>query len=120
MKKYRHLTLEQRYQLECLQQVGQSQTSISKLLGVHRSTISRELKRNTAKRGRTSGKYIGLHTNDKTQKRHVLKTKQVRLTESLKERISFLLENNKWSPELISSQLKLEGYDCVSHERIYQ
>lgn len=120
MKKYRHLTLEQRYQIECLLQVGQSQTSISKLLGVHRSTISRELKRNTPKRGRTSGKYIGLHANDKAQKRHTLKTKQVRLTESLKERISFLLENNKWSPELISKRLKLEGCDCVSHERIYQ
>ncbi len=58
MKKYTHLTVKQRYQTECLLQVGQSQSSISRLLKVHRSTISRELKRNILLRGRTGGLYI--------------------------------------------------------------
>lgn len=120
MKKYRHLTSAQRYQIESLLQVGQSQIIIANLLGVHRSTISRELKRNTAKRGRTSGKYIGLHANLKTQKRHKEKPKQVFLTTILKQRISKLLREDKWSPELISKRLNKEGEFCVSHERIYQ
>lgn len=120
MKKYKHLTCEQRYQIECLLQTGQSQTKIASILGVHKSTISRELKRNTPLRGRTSRTYIGSRAEYKTRKRHKTKPKKIRLTESLKERISELLRVNKWSPELISKRLPLEGEASVSHECIYQ
>ena len=43
MKKYKQLTLAQRYQIEALLQAGITQIAIQ--LGVHKSTISRELKR---------------------------------------------------------------------------
>lgn len=42
MKKYKQLTVEQRYQIEVLIQTGFKQTMIANVLGVHRSTISRE------------------------------------------------------------------------------
>ena len=52
--------------------------------------------------------------------RHRFKPKQVLLTDPMKERIAGLLRFEKWSPELISERLALEGEACVSHETIYQ
>lgn len=43
---YKQLTLEQRYDIFGLWRAGYSQTEIAKAVGVHKSTISREFKRN--------------------------------------------------------------------------
>ena len=51
MKTYRQLTQEQRYQISALQRIGRSQTEIAQELVVHKSTIGRELSRNTGARG---------------------------------------------------------------------
>ncbi|WP_036240290.1 helix-turn-helix domain-containing protein, partial [Marinospirillum insulare] len=51
MRHYTQLTREQRYQISALLDNNLTQTEIAKTLGVHKSTISRELKRNTGKRG---------------------------------------------------------------------
>ena len=48
---YLQLTYEQRYLIYKLLKMGFTQTKIAQQTGVHRSTISRELKRNTGKRG---------------------------------------------------------------------
>ena len=48
---YTQLTYEQRYQIYALLKIGQTQAEISRCLGVHRSTISRELRRNIGGRG---------------------------------------------------------------------
>lgn len=48
---YSQLTYEQRYLIYKLLKIGFTQTKIAEQCGVHRSTISRELKRNTGKRG---------------------------------------------------------------------
>ena len=45
------LTSEQRYQIKALLQANQSPTKIAEIIGVDRSTIYRELKRNTGLRG---------------------------------------------------------------------
>jgi len=50
-ERYHQLTLEQRYKLEAYLRVGKNQTECALMLGVHKSTISRELKRNTPQRG---------------------------------------------------------------------
>lgn len=120
MKKYKQLSLAQRYQIESLTKTGQSQTQIACILGVHKSTICRELKRNTPTRGRTASQYIGEHAQSKTDLRHSLKAKQVLLTGELKERIAALMKHQKWSPELIAKRLAKEGEHCVSHETIYK
>lgn len=120
MKKYKQLTLGQRYQIESLLQAGLTQSAIAKQLEVHRSTISRELKRNTPKRGRTAFNYIGEHAHQKTENRHSSKAKQLLLDEKLKQRIADLLTYEKWSPELISKRLIKNGEHCVSHETIYK
>lgn len=51
MNHYRQLTQEQRYHISALLVVGNFQNKIADLVGVHKSTISRELRRNRGKRG---------------------------------------------------------------------
>jgi IS30 family transposase len=120
MKKYKQLCLAQRYQIQSLFKIGLSPIRIAEQIGVHRSTISRELKRNIPKRGQTAGRYIGEHAQDKTDHRHANKPKSVLLTDSLKKRIEGLLKYEKWSPELIAKRLSKESEVCVSHETIYK
>lgn len=54
MKKYKQLILAQKYQIQSLLQVGLTRTRIAKELEGSKSTISRELKRNTPTKGQTS------------------------------------------------------------------
>ncbi|WP_255317538.1 helix-turn-helix domain-containing protein [Capnocytophaga canimorsus] len=49
--KYKHLTLEQRYEIKAYLKCNKSQKFIAQQMGVSESTISRELKRNKLKRG---------------------------------------------------------------------
>ncbi len=51
MMRYTQLTREQRYQIQALMKAGKNQTEIAEIVGVHKSTISRELRRNTGLRG---------------------------------------------------------------------
>ena len=119
MQKFKQLNLAQRYQIEALLKSGQSQSAIALLLNVHRSTISRELSRNIASRGRTAREYVAKNAQRKTSFRHQQKAKQVKLTSELKLQISSYLRYNKWSPELISQWLKKQNQPTVSHETIY-
>lgn len=120
MKKYKHLSLSQRYQIESLLNVGLSQVEIATQLDVHRSTISRELKRNRPRRGQTANQYLGEHAQRKTDLRHSTKAKQILLTQELKSRIAALMKHQKWSPELIAKRLAKQAEACVSHETIYK
>jgi IS30 family transposase len=51
MKKYKQLTLGKRYQIYGLKQAGLNQTRIAQKIGVDKSTISREFRRNKGQRG---------------------------------------------------------------------
>jgi IS30 family transposase len=79
MKNHKQLTLKQRCQIQCLLQADFSQVKIASILCVHRSTISRELKRNLPKRERTVNTYITEHAQSKTTSRHQLIYKQILL-----------------------------------------
>ena len=48
---YKHLSQAERYQIHALMKAGHDQSPIAKLLDRHKSTISRELSRNTGSRG---------------------------------------------------------------------
>jgi IS30 family transposase len=54
---YHHLGSDQRYRIEAFLKAGMSQKEIATQIGVHPSTISRELKRNTPARGCLAGQY---------------------------------------------------------------
>jgi IS30 family transposase len=51
MRTYTQLTQEQRYQIYALMKTGHTPSEIAEVIGVHKSTVSRELKRNRGKRG---------------------------------------------------------------------
>ena len=48
---YTQLTHEERYQIKALLDMECTQTEIADQLGVHKSTISREVRRNRGQRG---------------------------------------------------------------------
>ena len=51
MREYRQLTEEDRIEIYAMKQAGKEQNKMAAELGVHPSTISRELSRNTGLRG---------------------------------------------------------------------
>ncbi len=51
MDSYKQLTQEQRYGIYSLIKTGQNQGEIAAVIGVHKSTVSRELRRNQGERG---------------------------------------------------------------------
>ena len=113
MRRYTQLTHVQRYQIYALKKAGVSQTQIAMVIGVHKSTISRELRRNTGGRGYRP-KQADLLAHHRASKRHA-----ARISEATWGTIESLLRQD-WSPEQISGRLKRDGEATVSHEWIYQ
>ena len=110
------MTLEQRYQISDLHGTGHSQGKIADQLGVHKSTVSRELSRN---RDGRSGAYRPELAQRKREERQKAKPKKKRFTAAIKEYVKGKLEND-FSPEQIVGEAKRQGVDCVCAERIYQ
>ena len=118
--KYQQLSPEQRYTIECLLKEGYNKTEVARAIGRHKSTISRELKRNVNKRGRHANVYDSERAQTKSVQRHKIKPKYKRLTKKHLDYIRDKLINQRWSPEYISERGKLELGDFVSHETIYK
>ena len=114
MNRYYQLTREQRYQISALKGTGLKQKEIAAELGVAPSTISRELKRNSA-----DGRYDpqAAHTLSSGRRSAALKAK--RITKAMWARVDELL-CQEWSPEQISGWLKKHEGLAVSHESIYR
>jgi len=114
MKQYTQLTKVQRYQISALRKEGLSQEAIASNIGVHRSTISRELQRNSGLRG-----YRPKQAQHRALQRHKEKPKAIRLGD---EQIVYIRENiqQEWSPEQISGTMASAGISTVSHETIYR
>jgi len=106
------LTSEQRYQIKALLQANQRPTKIAEIIGVDRSTIYRELKRNTGLRG-----YRPKQAHEKALARRQGKSKE-RIGPETWELIEEKLRLD-WSPEQIARWFKKHGYVMVSHEWIY-
>lgn len=114
MKKYHHLSLDQRYQLENMLSSGVRGKSIAEKLGVSESTISREKARNSG----IGERYDYLKANRKSAERRTNASKIARkIKGELESKIEECL-NQYWSPEQISGRLALEGVK-ISHAAIY-
>ena len=113
MRRYAQLTQEQRYHIYYLKKTGSTQSMIAKEIGVHKSTISRELARNRGGRG-----YRPKQANEFSVARLRSRARPRILpdTWALVERLVRL----DFSPEQVSGYLKKERGPVVSHERIYQ
>jgi len=112
MRSYQQLTQEQRYQIYALKQIGHKQTEIANELGVHKATISRELKRNTGGKG-----YRPKQAHRLSQERR--KKAKGRITASTWQLVEEKLQAD-WSPEQISGWLLRNMAVRISPEWIYQ
>ncbi len=101
MKKYKQLNPNQRYQIAALLETETNKNEIADIIGVHVSTIYRELNRNIAKRGRTAGKYVATNAQRRTDIRHKDKPKQLLRSPQLKERIKGQGNNSVYKKELL-------------------
>ena len=113
MKNYTQLTEEQRYQIYEDFTLGLTQTKIADSLGVNKSTISRELKRNSGSRG-----YRPRQAQMLTYERK-LNNSSRRITKQHWQRVETLITED-WSPEQCSGWLALNENIQVSHEWIYK
>lgn len=120
MQKYTQLSLQNRHQIKALLDAGHNQSEIARTLGVHRSTISRELKRNVANEEPPDKGYCPSAAQQLTNRRHRNKPKHRRFTDALKAQARRWLTQEKLSPELISGRWQVLGIDGVSHETLYQ
>jgi IS30 family transposase len=113
---YLHLTCDQRCQIYALLQSGHPQADIARQLGVHPSTISRELARNSGARG-----YRFKQADEKASlRRHAASAAPRKLTPEVVAVIEDKLAQEQWSPEQISGRLAREGVARISHESIYR
>jgi len=119
-KNYTQLDLVQRYQIEAFLKAGMKQKDIAASINVHPTTISRELTRNTAKRGRTAGEYVAINAQRKTEQRHLNKPKAVKFSTQMKQQAVKWLSVEKWSPEIISVKGHQTGKCPMSIESLYK
>jgi IS30 family transposase len=111
--RYKQLTQEERYQISALLKAGHAQSEIAMILNRDKSTISRELRRNTGLRG-----YRPKQAQRLAAERRQSKI-QPRITDAVWVSVERLLRQD-WSPEQISLWLKAEKQIVISHEWIYQ
>ena len=97
---YKQITEGQRYQIYALKKKNHSQKEIAEVIGVHPSTVSRELKRNQGQRGYRpkQAHQKALARRNKAQKRISAETWDV-----VREKL-----NIEWSPEQITGWLRRE------------
>ena len=110
---YRQLTQEQRYQIGAYIRIGMKRSEIARRVGVHRSTVWREIRRNS-----TSYRYNPSRAVRLARERHEGKRKRGVDSETWR-RVEGQLSLG-WSPEQISERLRVEGLPAVSHETIYR
>jgi IS30 family transposase len=110
---YTQLTREQKYQIYALKKAGHSQMETAAVIGIHKSTVSRELRGNRSRRGYRPAR---AHESAETRRGAAHRPRIAEATWAVVESLLRL----EWSHEQIAGRLKLEGRPTVSHERIYQ
>ena len=111
--RYTQLIKEERYQISAYLASGYSQREIVEALGRSAATISRELKRNSTRKGY----YVepAQQRADKRKQSH----RHVQITDKTWQQVEQFLRQD-WSPEQINGRLKKQKLSMISHEWIYQ
>ena len=112
---YLQITREERYTIAGLRRAGLRPAAIARVLGRHRSTIGRELRRNRTVREGYRPRPADWYARDRRSRSR----RNQRFTAGDWERIHTLLRED-WSPEQISGRLRRERKLVISHETIYR
>jgi IS30 family transposase len=108
---YSHLTITERIKIEAYLELGLKPCQIANKLGVHRSTISRELRR-------CQNGYSAALAQEQYDHRAKQKGRKSCLTPELKKEIEDGLKSS-WSPEQICGRYQLEQKPMVAFKTIY-
>lgn len=115
-RKYKQLTDTQRYQIEAYLKAGMTKKFIIEQLQIDRSTLYRELNRNSSRRGLYRAKSAQALCDER--KERYGRARKFDKTRELK--IIHWLNKEQWSPKQIVGYCSKQGIEMVSHERIYQ
>jgi len=115
-KKYSHLNQGQRHRISALERAGHSISFIADHLGVSKSTVSRELKRNAKK----FGSYNAVCAQEMANERKERFSLNRKFTPGMEKFIREQLSQEQWSPEQIKGYCDKNNIPMISHERIYQ
>lgn len=113
MRAYHRLTEEQRIEIYALKKAGFNQAAIAHRIGVHKSTVSREVRRNSGLRG---------YRPQQAHRLAGIRQAQIprsRISRPRWRRIEGLIRQD-WSPEQVSGYLKVNCEPGVSPEWIYR
>ena len=113
---YHQITCAERYTLGVLRRGGLSPAAIARVLGRHRSTIGREIRRNGTPR---DGCYRPQLADWYAQGRRSRSRRNRRFTAAEWARIQVLLRED-WSPEQVAGWLRRHRQLVISHETIYR
>src|SRR3989339_123584 len=118
----KHLTLEQRELLHVFFEKNMKQFCIAKKLGIHQSTISRELKRNKL----SKNKYSPSNAFYWYKLRKIWSKQNIPKWHEKPELLKYVVERLRlyWSPDQISKRIRLDfpndKFMRINHESIYQ
>jgi transposase, IS30 family len=113
---YRQLSPEERYMLAALRRQGFNQAEIARSLGRHRSTVCREVRRNST---RADGRYRAFNAQERTNGRRSRSRRNRRFSAEDFALVGELL-CRQWSPEQVAGYLRRTGRLAISHETIYR
>ena len=113
---YHQLTQEERYLITAQRMCGHSAAATARLLGRHRSTISRELRRNATHH---DGDYRAEKAHSYAVARRRRCRHRPRFSAEDMARVSQLLRR-RWSAEQVAGVLRNNGTLRISHETIYR
>lgn len=111
---YKQLTSEQRYTISVLLSKGLKKKGIAEAIGVSNSTITRELQRNSSKRG----VYKWEIAQKQAEKRSKRTPGNRAISKAIWSSVKHYLVDEQWSPEQISGYLAKDDIK-ISHETIY-
>ena len=111
---YKQLISEQRYTISVLLSKGLKKKEIAEAIGVSNSTITRELQRNSSKRG----VYKWEIAQKQAEKRSKRTPGNRAISKAIWSSVKHYLVDEQWSPEQISGYLAKDDIK-ISHETIY-
>ena len=114
MKRYNHLTKEQRYTISVCLKKKMSLSGIANLINVSKSTVSREIKRNS----NMYRHYVAIDAHQFSEMRKSIPRRPRKLSQEDWQDIEQCLKRH-WSPETIAGVRRRDGKPCVSIEWLY-
>ena len=113
---YCQLTPGERYMLAALRRQGLNKSQIARALGRHRSTVCREVRRNST---RADGHYRAFTAQERTNGRRSRSRRNLHFSAEDFALVDELL-CRQWSPEQAAGYLRRTGRLAISHETIYR